>query len=482
MTTQTGPINILLIGGGAREHALAWKLRQSPRCAELFISDPTNPGLAELGTPVDVPVDIKQIYRLQSFCDKKNIGLVVIGPEEPLAAGMVDALLSPSRVVFGPIADAARLEADKAWSKQLMRAASIPTGDGRIFTDPENARAYVESRVQDDEPLAAVREESMHYRDPADRRAFIRRKIESDRVIAASYRKIHDDLPVLKASGLAKGKGVILPRTLAEAIDAIDRIMVRREFGDAGKSLLVEERLEGREVSVLALVDGKTIYVLEPCLDHKRLGDNDTGPNTGGMGVVCPGGCTDEATLKQIESEILVPTLDALRREGIDYRGVLYAGVMLTPAGPKVLEFNCRFGDPECQALLTRLDSDLVELMLAVGHRKLDEADIRWSPAASCCVVLAAEGYPAKPVKNAPITGIADAAHVPGVQIFHAGTRLDEKGQLLTSGGRVLSITATGDSLPQARARAYEAAAKIHFKGKQMRTDIGAATEAHATA
>ena len=290
--TSDARVNVLLIGSGGREHALAWKLVQSPRLAKLWLSDGANPGLGALGTPVDVPVDIKQIFRLQLFCDKNNIGLVVIGPEEPLAQGFADALIAPGRVVFGPIQAAARLESDKAWCKQLMRAASIPTAEGRIFTDPESARAYVESRVHDDDALKALHEESSKYRDAADRRKFIRRRVTEDKVLAAAYSKRHDDLPVIKAAGLARGKGVILPCTLAEAVGengAIDRIMVRREFGDAGKALLVEERLEGREVSVLALTDGRAIYVLETCEDHKRLGDGDTGPNTGGMGVICPG-------------------------------------------------------------------------------------------------------------------------------------------------------------------------------------------------
>ncbi len=485
---NAGPINVLLVGGGGREHALAWKIRSSPRCGELFITDAGNPGLAALGTPVDVPVEMRQIYRLQSFCEKRNVGLVVIGPEEPLAAGMVDALLAPGRVVFGPTADAARLEADKAWCKTLLRGASIPTGDGRIFTDPEHARAYVESRVTDEPALSTLRDEAVQYRDPSERRRFIAQRVRTDRALQAIYTKRHEDLPVIKAAGLAKGKGVILPATLAEAIDAIDRIMVKLEFGEAGRTCLVEERLEGREVSVLALVDGKSIYLLEPCQDHKRLGDHDAGPNTGGMGVVCPGGLRsfdsgdegDAELVRQIEAEILVPTLDALRREGIDYRGVLYAGLMLTPGGPKVLEYNCRFGDPECQALMMRLDSDIIELMLAVGHRRLDEALIRWSPAASCCVVLAAKGYPDKPVRGTPITGLDEAAKLPGVQIFHAGTRREADGTIVTAGGRVLSVCAAGDSPAQARQRAYDAVKKIRFDGMQVRQDIGAASLASA--
>lgn len=477
-------VNVLLIGGGGREHALAWKLAQSKRLGTLYITDGSNPGLAALGTVVDVPVDIKQIFRLQRFCEKNDVKLVVIGPEEPLAQGFADQLQAPGRVVFGPVQAAARLESDKAWSKQLMRGASIPTAEGRVFNDAEGARAYVESRVSDEPALAAIYESASNYRDPADRRKFIQRAIDADKNLRAAYTKRHDDLPVIKAAGLAKGKGVFLPNSLAEAIDVIDRIMVKQEFGEAGRSVVIEERLEGREVSVLALVDGRNIYVLEACQDHKRLGDGDTGPNTGGMGVICPppaGGLTglsvekDEELLNQIQSEILVPTLDALRREGLDFRGVLYAGVILTPAGPKVLEFNCRFGDPECQALMARFDSDLIDVLMAVGTRTLDDVDIHWSAKSACVVVLAAGGYPAKPKANAVIEGLEAAAKVPGVTIFHAGTRKNEEGKIVTAGGRVLNVLGVGDTLAEARARAYEAAAKIKFEGKQMRSDIGAA-------
>ncbi len=487
--TSDSRVNVLLIGGGGREHALAWKLAQSPRLGKLWLTDNANPGLGALGTFVDVPVDIKQIFRLKLFCDKNAIGLVVIGPEEPLAQGYADALIQPGRVVFGPVQAAARLEWDKAWCKQLMRGAAIPTAEGRIFTDPESARAYVESRVHDDDAIKALYEEASKYRDAADRRKHIRYRISADKSLAASYAKKHDDLPVIKAAGLAKGKGVILPSTLEEAVGvngAIDRIMVKKEFGEAGNTLLVEERLEGREVSVLAITDGRTIYLLEACQDHKRLGDGDTGPNTGGMGVICPCGLTglgqekDEELLKQIEGEILVPTLDAVRRDGIDYRGVIYAGLMLTPAGPKVLEYNCRFGDPECQALLVRMESDLIDLLMAVGTRKLEDQEIKWKDgegAASCVVVLASAGYPEKPKSGAPILGLEEAGKVPGVVVFHSGTKravVDGQRAIVTAGGRVLSVTATGANPAEARKRAYEAVAKIRFEGMQVRTDIGA--------
>lgn len=426
-------VNVLLVGGGGREHALAWKMSQSPRMGNLFLTDAQNPGLAALGAAVDVPVDFRQPFRLQRFCDKNNVGLVVIGPEEPLAIGLADAIGSPSRVVFGPSAAAARLEADKAWCKALVRNASVPMADGRAFTDYGAARAFVETR---------------------------------------------EDPPVIKASGLAKGKGVVVPKTGAEALDALDRMMVKLEFGEAGRTVVVEERLEGDEVSVLCLVDGRTIYVLEPCRDHKRLGEGDTGPNTGGMGVICPGGVTDDALLHQIQSEIIVPTVDAMRREGIDYRGVLYAGVMVTPAGPKLLEFNVRFGDPECQALMMRLESDLIDLMIATATRKLDEADIAWSPDHVCSVVLASGGYPGRYKTGVPIEGLDAAAKVPGVVVFHAGTKKAAGGSgggVVTSGGRVLNVTARAGSLAEARKRAYEASDLIRFEGKTLRRDIGAA-------
>lgn len=431
------PVNVLLVGGGGREHSLAWRMSQSSRLGTLFVTDPQNPGLASLGVPVDVPVDYRQPFRLQRFCEKNNIGLVVIGPEEPLAMGLADALsgaTGSSRVVFGPSAAAARLEADKAWCKALVRNASVPMAEGRAFTDYQAARAFVETR---------------------------------------------EDPPVIKASGLAKGKGVVVPRTIPEALEALDRMMVRLEFGDAGRTVVVEERLEGREVSLLCLVDGRTIYVLEPCQDHKRLGDGDTGPNTGGMGVVCPpaassaGGVADETLLHQIQAEIIVPTVDALRRDGIEFRGVLYAGVMVTPAGPKLLEFNVRFGDPECQALMMRLESDLIEIMLACGQRRLDEIDISWSPEHVCCVVLASGGYPGRYKTGVPIQGLDAAAKVPGVVVFHAGTKFDAKQQVVTSGGRVLNVVGKGLTMAEARKRAYEACDLIHFEGKTLRRDIG---------
>ncbi len=415
------------MGGGGREHALAWRLSRSPRLGQLHVTHPQNPGLAPLGRAVDVPVSIREAYRLVQYCDKHAIGLVVIGPEEPLAEGFADKLRTPQRLVFGPGRDGAQLEADKAWAKQLMRGVAIPTGDARVFRDAQAAIDYVETR---------------------------------------------DAAVVIKATGLAKGKGVFVPSTKEEALDAIRRIMVAREFGDAGNQVLIEEKLTGPEVSVLALVDGRTIYVLETCQDHKRLGDNDTGPNTGGMGAFCPSTNVDDALMATIERLVLVPTLDALKREGIDYRGIIYAGLMLTPAGPKVLEYNCRFGDPECQALLARLDSDLLELIVATCRGRLSEMELRWKPGASCCIVLASPGYPDAPRNGIPIEGIDEASKMPDVMVFHAGTKR-EGGKIVTAGGRVLNVTATGATLEDARRKAYAAAELIRFEGRQLRRDIG---------
>lgn len=422
-------VNVLLIGGGGREHALAAALVRSPRLGELWVTHPSNPGLAALGKPVNVPVDIREIYRLRQFCDHHQIGLVVIGPEDPLAEGFADALATETRLVFGPIKSGAQLEADKSWAKQLMRSASIPTAESRTFEDVEAAVNFITTR---------------------------------------------NDVPVVKAAGLAKGKGVFVCSTLAEAVAAVEKIMKQRIFGDAGRRVVIEERLSGPEASLLALVDGHTILVLPPCQDHKRLGDGDRGPNTGGMGAFCPSSTIDEGMMSRIEREILVPTVDALRREGIDFRGVLYTGLMLTPAGPKVLEFNVRFGDPECQPLLARLDGDVLDLFMATAAGRLDEVQIAWKPQTAICVVLASAGYPETSGQPVQIHGIEQAEHVEGVSIFHAGTRRDAEGRIWTAGGRVLNVVALGADLEEARERAYRACAKISFAGMQVRSDIGA--------
>lgn len=419
-------LNVLLIGGGGREHAIAEHLARSPRLNTLYATHTKNPGIAKLAKPVDVPVNIKEIYRLISFCDKHNIHLVVIGPEDPLAEGYRDALETPTRLVFGPTKEGAKLEADKAWAKQLMRSASIPTADSRSFSNAEQALDYVRSR-----------------REP----------------------------PVVKAAGLAKGKGVIVAGSTVEAVQAIERIMKHREFGDAGNTVLIEERLTGPEVSVLALVDGRNIYVLETAQDHKRLLDGDKGPNTGGMGAFTPSPTLSQELLEEIQREIIVPTIDALRRDGIVFQGVLYTGLMLTPAGPKVLEYNVRFGDPECQAILARLNNDLLEVIIATCTGTLDQIDLDWKPGASACIVLAAPGYPDKPEPGAVIRGIEDALKVDNVRIYHAGTTM-KNAEITATGGRVLNVVATAETPEQAADAAYRAINRITFPGVQFRTDI----------
>ncbi len=423
-------INVLLVGGGGREHALAWRLSQSPHMGSLYVTHHDNPGLAALGEPCTAPTEAREQWRLIKWCDQHKIDFVVIGPEGPLAEGLADALAKEGRLVFGVSKAAAQIESNKAWAKQLMRSSSVPTAEGRIFSNYEQAVQYLESR---------------------------------------------DEMPVIKASGLAAGKGVILPRTLEEAIEALGQIMKQRIFGAAGDTVVIEERLNGPEVSIFALVDGRNIYVLESCQDHKRLLEGDEGPNTGGMGAVSPVSWLDDHMLARVEHEILVPTVDALVREEIEYRGVLYAGLMLTPAGPKVIEFNCRFGDPECQVLMMRLKSDVLAALWATAAGRLDEIEMIWDDQAGCIIVMAAPGYPGPYRKGLPITGLEDAAEEENVQIFHAGTTRSG-GEVVTSGGRVLGVTALGATLSEARHRALHACDLIHFEGAQVRRDIGAAS------
>ena len=361
------------------------------------------------------------------FCKQNKVGLVVIGPEDPLSAGLADRLTRPELKVFGPKQAAAQLEADKAWSKKVMREAAVPTAEGRTFTDAEAALRYVQA---------------------------------------------HETPVVVKAAGLAKGKGVIVCDNAEQAEAAVKAVMVDREFGEAGDVCVIEERLSGQEVSILALVDGRNIYVLEPSQDHKQVGEGDTGPNTGGMGAYTPTPLIDDAMMMRIQREVLVPTVDALRREEIEFKGVLYAGLMLTAGGPKVLEYNVRFGDPECQPLMTRLKGDLLEVMLAVCDGKLDQVDLSWDKRVACCVVMCSGGYPGKYTNGKVITGLDEAAALPDVYIFHAGTK-SENGEVVTNGGRVLNVVALADDLPTARDKANAACEKIAFDGAFYRHDIG---------
>ncbi len=421
-------MKILLIGSGGREHALAWKIKSSPLCDTLLIA-PGNPGMAGLGELIPLKADA--IAELVALAITREVDLVVVGPEDPLTLGLVDALAEKKIRAFGPRRQAAQLEGDKSFSKKIMREALIPTAEGRSFNNMRSALSYVETRT---EPL------------------------------------------VVKAAGLARGKGVIVCRDPVEAMDAVRDMMEKKIFGAAGQTVVIEERLDGPEISLLAFVDGQSAYIMESAQDHKRIGDNDTGPNTGGMGAFSPAPLLTDELLARVQREIIVPLLDTLKRNEIEYCGILYIGLMLTPGGPKTLEFNCRFGDPEAQPLLMRLQTDIVEVMLACIDGKLDGITLDWKPQTAVCVVLASEGYGWKPddqvIRGVPITGIEQAAAMPDVQIFHAGTALKD-GQLVTSGGRVLGVCALGDDLADAQKKAYAAAAKIHFPGMQLRHDIG---------
>ncbi|MCK4850125.1 MAG: phosphoribosylamine--glycine ligase [Phycisphaerae bacterium] len=416
-------MKVLIVGSGGREHALAWKIAQSKLLKQLFCA-PGNPGTAELAENVALGAD--DITELLKFAKGESIDLTVVGPEAPLAEGIVDAFAAQGLSIFGPSGEAAKIEADKAFCKQLLRSASVPTAEARIFDDLDAARKYISSR---------------------------------------------DEALVVKASGLAAGKGVFLCSEPKEALAAAQKIMAEEAFGDSGRTIVVEEMLKGQEASILALVDGTNIYVLESSQDHKAIGDGDTGPNTGGMGAYSPAPVVSEEVMAQVVSDMLVPTVDAMNRRGTPYRGLLYAGIMITPAGPKLLEYNCRFGDPETQPLMLRLKSDLLAALLAVCRGELDKVDLEWDPRPAVCVVMASGGYPGAYEKGKVIEGIDQADKLADTVVFHAGTAMVD-GKLVTSGGRVLGVTALGDDIAQAKARAYEAVSKINFEGAYYRRDI----------
>jgi len=420
-------MNVLVVGKGGREHAIVWKLRQSPRAEKIFCA-PGNAGTAVDG--VNVAIDPVDADRLARFCVKEKVGLVVIGPEDPLAAGLSDFLRKRGLKVFGPTQEAARIESSKVFSKNLMRHADVPTAEFRIFDHPEPARTYVETR---------------------------------------------DHGVVIKADGLAAGKGVIVCKDLPEAKRAIDRIMVKEEFGQkVGRKIVVEKKLEGEELSLLALVSGRAILLLPPTQDHKAVFNDDKGPNTGGMGTYCPAPIGTDKLIQDAEANVFVPIVHAMKRGRYPFSGVLFAGLMLTNQGPRVLEFNCRFGDPETQVILMRLKSDLLDLLEAVADERLgdlpDDA-IQWDPRPAVCVVMCSGGYPGKHDVNKMITGLDEAAKLPDVKVFHAGTKLLED-RTVTDGGRVLGVTALGKDLADAKARAYAAVKLIDFPGMHFRTDI----------
>ncbi len=423
-------MNVLVVGSGGREHALAWKIAQSPRVERVFVA-PGNAGTAEDAENVAIsPTDFPQLIQ---FARQNNVSLTVVGPEAPLAAGIVDVMQAAGLRVFGPSKAAAQLESSKVFCKSLLRSADVPSADYHVFRDAESARRFVADR----------------------------------------YPRPDQEVPlVVKADGLAAGKGVVVCCRRQHVLDAIQRIIVDREFGDAGREIIFEERLDGQEASVLAITDGRTIVTLTPAQDHKPAYDGDQGPNTGGMGAYCPTPLVDPKMLSWIEEHVLVPTVHAMKRSRRPFSGVLYAGLMITHQGPKVLEYNVRFGDPECQPLLLRLRSDLVDLLEATVDQRLEEiAPLEWDPRPAVCVVMAAEGYPGKYGVGEPIRGLEQAAALPDVKVFHAGTQLVD-GKVVTSGGRVLGVTALGNSISTAKLQAYTAVKCIRWPGAWCRKDI----------
>ena len=423
-------MKVLVIGSGGREHALAWKIAQSPRVDRVFVA-PGNAGTAEDGENLDIPT--ADFGRLIQFAKQNNVELTVVGPEDPLANGIVDAFSDEELRIFGPSKVAAQLEGSKVFCKNMLRSADVPTAEYQVFRDPESAERFINDRYPSDE----------------------------------------QDVPVVvKADGLAAGKGAIVCSNRKAALDAIDRIARKREFGDAGNQLLMEERLDGQEASVLAITDGRTIVTLPPAQDHKPALDGDKGPNTGGMGAYCPAPLVTDEMLGWVEEHVLVPTVHAMKRSRQRFSGVLYAGLMVTNQGPKVLEYNVRFGDPECQPLLMRLKSDLVDVLEATVDGKLDEiGSLEWDPRPSVCVVMASEGYPGEYERGKPIRGLQEAAKIPDVKVFHAGTATSD-GQVVTNGGRVLGVTALGNSISAAKLQAYTAVKCIRWEGAWCRKDI----------
>ena len=423
MGASENTIDILLLGAGGREHALAAKLAESPRCGKLYIA-PGNGGTLEVGE--NVSLNEADAEAVADFARETGCGLVVIGPEAPLVAGVADAVRAAGIPCFGPGAEGAQLEGSKLFSKQLMARAGIPTAAYGSFTDEEAALAY-------------VREQGAPV--------------------------------VVKADGLAAGKGVVVALTLDEALDAVHECF-NGAFGDAGSTVVIEEMLTGPECTLLAFTDGTVVRPMATSQDHKRALEGDLGPNTGGMGVYSPVPIvTDEEHAAMCR--ILDDTIAEAQREGIDFRGCLYGGFMLTPAGPKVIEYNARFGDPETEVLIPRLKSDLVEVMLACAGQRLSDVELEWRDEWAVSVVLTSAGYPGSYEKGKVITGIEDAEAMENVTVYHAGTAVNDEGELVTSGGRVLDVTALGATFEDARNLAYAACDKIAFEGKTLRRDIG---------
>lgn len=416
-------MRVLVIGGGGREHALVWKIRQSPKVDRVYCA-PGNAGTAVEAENVDIAAD--RLDDLLAFAKEQNIDLTVVGPEQPLVMGIVDRFREAGLRVFGPTAKAAQIEGSKAFSKELMRKYKIPTAEYRVFQSSGEAKDYVKGR----------------------------------------------DSIVVKADGLAAGKGAVVCRSNAEALEAIETIMVERAFGEAGDHVVIEEFLQGQEISLLAFTDGKTVLPLDSAQDHKAVYDGDRGPNTGGMGAYSPAPVFTPSLLDQAMEQVMRPAVRALAAEDCFYQGILYAGLMVGPKGIHVLEFNARFGDPETQPLLMRMESDIVPVFEACIDGALDRQTIRWNKQPAVCVVMAAGGYPGKYRKGLAISGLDEAARLPGVVVFHAGSKMDGE-RVVTNGGRVLGVTALGENISSAITNAYEAVGKITWEGVHYRKDIG---------
>ncbi|HET6437008.1 MAG TPA: phosphoribosylamine--glycine ligase [Anaeromyxobacter sp.] len=417
-------MRVLVVGSGGREHALAWKISQSPLLGTLYAA-PGNPGMAGLAELV--PVQADDVEGLAAWAPAHGIDLVVVGPEAPLCLGLVDRLAGKGIAVFGPAAGAARIEGSKAFAKEVMAGAGIPTAAHGVFTEVEPALSFA-------------------------------RRLGGRAVV--------------KADGLAAGKGVVVCEGLGEAERALRAMLLERIHGQAGARVLVEERMEGPEASCICFTDGERVRLLAPAQDHKRVGDGDTGPNTGGMGAFSPTAEVTPELASLVEREVLLPAVRELARRGHPFRGALYAGLMLTPAGPRVLEFNARLGDPETQPTLLRLRSDLLPALWGAARGDLSRVELEFDRRAAVGVVLAAEGYPGEVKKGDPIAGL-DGPFEEGVQVFQAGTARAPGGRIVTSGGRVLSVCALGEGLGEAAARAYAAAGRISFRGMHYRKDIG---------
>jgi phosphoribosylamine--glycine ligase len=415
-------MRILVVGGGGREHALVWKLSQSPRVKKIYCA-PGNPGIGQIAECVDISAD--NIKALCGFAREHGVDLTVVGPEKPLTDGIVDYFTAQGLRIFGPTQEAAQLEGSKTFAKERMKEYGVPTAEFAMFSSAAEAKAYVENKGTG---------------------------------------------IVVKADGLAAGKGVVVAETAAEALAAIDEIMLKKVYGDAGNQVVLEERLVGEEASLLAFTDGVTVVPMVAAQDHKRVGDGDVGPNTGGMGAYAPAPVVTPQLLRQIQDTILQPMIDGLRQDGILYQGVLYAGLMITADGPKVIEFNARFGDPETQVVLPLLDADLVRIMEACIDGTLGGQTVKWRDKAAVCVVVAAGGYPGEYRKGDVITGLGDAEAKDTV-VFHAGTGLVDDA-IVTHGGRVLGVTAMADNIAAAVEKVYPAVAQIKFAGMQYRTDI----------